>query len=134
MKAFCKRMQCVLGAEPLERRDGLVADGTHGCLARPKGGTVDEHHTGAALPETAAEFRPVQFEIVAKDIKERRFRGGRGLARLTVHTEAIEGHRRLDFRLGSQRLPTIPLASKPVKAWRKHRHAGFDLLISPLQT
>ena len=31
---------------------------------------VDQHHAGAALAQTAAELRALQFEIVAQDIEQ----------------------------------------------------------------
>src|SRR5215831_18803990 len=60
--------------------------------ARARRRAVDQRGAGPALAKPATKLRPIQLEIVARDIKERRVGGGIDLAGL-----AIDGQ--TDFRL-----------------------------------
>src|SRR5262249_33812048 len=75
--------------------------GTHGLA-------IDEHGTGAALRQPAAEFRAVELEIVAKHVEQRRVRLGGNRAAHPIDFE-VDGHA---WRLPQS--PTAPFLFRPV--------------------
>jgi len=56
-------------AESLERDDGSACSRTYRRHAGADGVALHHHRTRAALPEAAAEFRPVQIQVVGQDVK-----------------------------------------------------------------
>ena len=65
------RIGMIARAKTFERENvalDAAADRDH---AGARGDAVDQHGAGPAFAEPAAEFRPVQFEIVAQHIKQR---------------------------------------------------------------
>src|SRR5438046_9275346 len=75
-KGLLQRMRSLRGAEPLDRQHSLADDGRDGLTAGFHRLALDQHHAGAALLETAAEFRPEAAEMVAQDVEQRRSRTG----------------------------------------------------------
>jgi hypothetical protein len=65
------RMQPSVRRQPFERGD-LGPHRGHRRHAGAHGGAVDDHRARAALPEPASEARPLQAEIVAQDVQQRR--------------------------------------------------------------
>ena len=83
---------------PFERRD-LAFDARRGRDARPDRDAVDDHRARAALPESAAEPRALQTEIVAQDVEERNGRldvnGARGAVYFQIdlaHAQGLSYH------------------------------------------
>jgi hypothetical protein len=62
------------GRETFESRDFLVADRRERRDARPNLFSVEEHRTGSALGEAAAELGTGKFEVALQDVKQRRVR------------------------------------------------------------
>ena len=71
IQACCSGWSLPFWAEPFERGD-LALDAGGRRDARAHRGAVDDHRARAALAEAAAEVRPLQAEVVAKDIEQRR--------------------------------------------------------------
>ena len=78
--------------QPFERRDllaGHAADRQH---AGARLLAVDQHRTGAALRQAAAELRARQLEVVAQHVEQRRVVGGLDLPRGSVHGQCDGRH------------------------------------------
>src|SRR5262245_37792417 len=97
-----QRMELAVVAQPLERGDLAAHRGGWGDT-RADRRPVDDDRAGPALAEPAAEFRPLQGEIVAKDVQERRRRFDVDRMRRAVHFERDGAHavgsRKPDYRL-----------------------------------
>ncbi len=91
-KGLLQRMRPLRGAEPLDRQHSLADDGRDGLTAGFHRLAVDQHHAGAALLETAAEFRADEAEMVAQDVEQRRVGIGGEARRLAVHREGYRVH------------------------------------------
>ena len=76
----------------LERGDLGALHGGDRQDARAHGVSADDHGAEAALAQATAEPRPVQVEIVAKDIEKRRRRIDVSRSRLTVDSQCDAGH------------------------------------------
>jgi hypothetical protein len=74
MNARCKGIGAALGTEPLDRGDPSALQRGHRRQTRKDCLAVDDYRAGPALPETAAEFRAVEPEFAAENIKQRRSR------------------------------------------------------------
>src|SRR5712671_7672004 len=91
-KGLLQRMRPLRGAEPLDRQHSLADDGRDGPTAGFHRLALDQHHAGAALLETAAEFCAGEAEMVAQDVEQRRVRIGGDARRLAVHREGYRLH------------------------------------------
>src|SRR3569833_1005053 len=77
--------------QAFQRGDFAVADRRHRQKAGERRASVDMDHAGAALPESAAEARAMQPQIVPKDVKQRR----RGIGDIDLLRLAIDIQRDL---------------------------------------
>src|SRR3990172_3876714 len=78
--------------ESFERRDlGAVKRGDR-CDAGPDGAAPHDHCAGTALAEPAAELRPVDGEVVAEDVQQRRGRIDINSARTAVDGQRNHAH------------------------------------------
>ena len=119
-EGLLQRMRLVDGAEPLDRGDLGLADGTDLGDARAHRPAVEQHRAGAALGEPAAEFGAVQREIVAQHVEQRRIglRRHRSLRAVDLETDR---HRFIRLR-ESSRLPyaaAILPGSRPPSSIRR---------------
>src|SRR5207237_6479567 len=80
-------MELLDGAETLDGRDAPLDRRRNGCDARAHVLAVDQHRARATLREPAAELRPVQLEVVAEDIEQRRVCVDRDRPPLTVDAQ-----------------------------------------------
>src|SRR5262245_24191397 len=85
-------MELAVFGQAFERGDLRARNRRHRSNARPHGFVLDEHRARAALPESTAEARTVQIEIVAKDVEERRRRVDVNRTRRAVHPQCDVGH------------------------------------------
>src|SRR5678816_278900 len=79
-------------AQAFERSDRFILHRTHRSDTRADGIAVHDDRAGAALSETAAEFRPIQPEIVAESVEQRHIWLGVDHQRLAVHFEGNSRH------------------------------------------
>src|SRR4051794_15767413 len=87
-----QRVQLSIRCKPFERGD-FSLDRRHGHDAGTNRRTVDNHRAGAALTKSASKARPLQAEVVTKDVEERR--GGLDVQRMrtAVHLKFNLAHR-----------------------------------------
>src|SRR6185312_1712146 len=110
-------------AESLERQNvapDAAADRDH---AGACGHAIDDHGAGAAFAEPAAEFRPVQFKIVAQHIEQRGIRCGGD-----VMNPAVDGQANRGLRHAPAPWCAANFAHRPPERYRLHtnvqaRHA-----------
>src|SRR5262245_27904990 len=86
-----KRMQGAVLREPLERGD-LALHRRCGRHARSDRGAADDDRAGAALAQSAAEFRTLEAEVVAQSVQQRRQRLDVHGARDAVHLQGDRAH------------------------------------------
>src|SRR5262245_3693150 len=86
-----KRMRLVDRAQAFDRGDRGLSDSTDADRARTRRLALHEDGASAALAEAAAEFWPVELEIVAQNIKQRRVRLGGHRPRHAVDFQT-DGH------------------------------------------
>src|SRR5215470_14005552 len=70
-ESFLQRMKLLCRSESFQSRHRAIANGLNFGHAGTDGFTVHDDRTSAALSEAATEFRPVQLEIVAQNVKQR---------------------------------------------------------------
>src|SRR2546423_8793944 len=93
-----QRVESRFVADPLDGRDLVTGDRPKRRVARGDGIAVQEHIARAALRFPTAEPRPLQLQIVAKDVQQRRGRLGLDLAVPTVDSKLESfSHRLLVF-------------------------------------
>eukprot|EP01035_Chromulina_nebulosa_P027532 gene27533-36225_t len=86
------RMPVAARAQPFERGDGAASNAVRGNHARARRHAVHMHRAGAALPQSAAVLGPVQAQVVAQHVQQRRSaRHAFDRSRLAVDQQVHEG-------------------------------------------
>ncbi len=98
-EGFLHGVGIALGAKPLESDNLFSRDGGNREHARAHCAIIDENGAGAALPETAAEARIIQGQIVAQDVQQRAIRFDIYGVRLTIDFERYVVHENLEVQM-----------------------------------
>ena len=98
-EGFLHGVGIAFGAKPFESDNLFSRDGGYGEHTRAQRAIIDQDRAGAALPQTAAEARIIQGQIVAQDVQQRAIGLDIHGVRLTIDFERYVAHENLEVQM-----------------------------------